>query len=108
VEALLLSARHVRVRVHPSDLHLVQEGAGEEMRAREAQIIPDDSVERGGCRVDSDISSVNASIALRWSQAVGALGQAVPWHDKDTAAQADEVSSNAAKDLDGDDEEVQA
>ncbi|MEH0168625.1 FliH/SctL family protein [Paucibacter sp. JuS9] len=82
VEALLLSARHVRVRVNPADLPLVQDGAGEEMRAREAQVIPDPEVARGGCKVDSDISSVDATMATRWQQAVAAMGQSSLWEDR--------------------------
>lgn len=93
VDALLLSARHVRVRVNPEDLPLVLAGAGDEMRAREAQVIPDASIERGGCKVDSDISSVDATIALRWQQAVGALGQAAPWDGASAAAEDEDLES---------------
>jgi len=82
VEALLVSARHVRVRVNPADLPLVLEGAGEELRAREAQVLPDPSLPRGGVRVDSDISSVDATLALRWQQVMAALGQASLWEDR--------------------------
>ncbi|MDT8999350.1 FliH/SctL family protein [Paucibacter sp. APW11] len=82
VEALLVSARHVRVRVHPDDLPLVQEGAGEELRAREAQLLPDPSIARGGCKVDSDISSVDATLATRWQQTMAAMGQASLWEDR--------------------------
>src|SRR6218665_380086 len=78
VEALQLSAKHVRVRVNPADYPLVLEGAGEEMKAREAQIVPDPEVPRGGCTVDSDISSVDASLAARWQQAAAALGPSPP------------------------------
>ncbi|MEJ5999957.1 FliH/SctL family protein [Paucibacter soli] len=82
VEALLVSARHVRVRVNPADLSLVLEGAGEELRAREAQLLPDPSLPRGGVKVDSDISSVDATLALRWQQVMAALGQASLWEDR--------------------------
>ncbi|WP_077035944.1 FliH/SctL family protein [Pelomonas sp. KK5] len=82
VEALLLSARHVRVRVNPEDYPLVIEGAGEEMKAREAQVIPDPDVARGGCAVESDIGSVDASLAARWQQAAAAMGQASLWEDR--------------------------
>ena len=84
VEALQLSAKHVRVRVNPADYPLVIEGAGEEMRAREAQVIPDPDVPRGGCSVESDISSVDASLAARWQQAAAAMGQASLWEDRRT------------------------
>lgn len=82
VEALQLSARHVRVRVHPDDYPLVRDGAGEEMQAREAQLIPDPEVPRGGVKVDADIASVDATIAARWQQAVSAIGQTSIWEDR--------------------------
>ena len=82
VEALQLSARHVRVRVHPDDLPLVREGAGNELDAREAQLIPDAEVPRGGVKVDADIASVDATVATRWQQAVSAIGQQSIWEDR--------------------------
>lgn len=82
VEALQLSARHVRVRVHPDDYPLVLAGAGEEMKAREAQVLPDPNIARGGCTVESDISSVDATLAARWQQAAAAMGQASLWEDR--------------------------
>lgn len=82
VEALQLSAKHVRVRVHPDDYPLVLAGAGEEMKAREAQVLPDPEVPRGGCKVESDISSVDASLAARWQQAAAAMGQSSLWEDR--------------------------
>lgn len=82
VEALQLSARHVRVRVHPDDYPLVQDGAGNEMRAREAQLVPDPEVPRGGVRVDADVASVDATIATRWQQAMASIGQQSIWEDR--------------------------
>lgn len=82
VEALQLSARHVRVRVHPDDFPLVQEGAGQELQAREAQLVPDADVARGGVKVDADIASVDATISARWLQAVSAIGQQSIWEDR--------------------------
>ena len=82
VEALLINARHVRVRVNPEDLPLVLDGAGEELRAREAQVLPDPTVARGGCKVDADICSVDATLPARWQQAMAAIGQASLWEDR--------------------------
>ncbi|MCV2355022.1 flagellar biosynthesis protein [Paucibacter sp. B2R-40] len=103
VEALQLSARHVRVRVNPSDYPLVIEGAGEEMRAREAQVLPDADVPRGGCKVDSDISSVDASLATRWQQAVASMGQASLWEDR--RSNAAEASAAASATVQGKDDQ---
>jgi flagellar assembly protein FliH len=87
VEALLINARHVRMRVHPDDLPLVLDGAGEELRARETQVIPDPSIARGGCKVDADICSVDATLPARWQAAVSTLGQASVWEDRRSAAE---------------------
>jgi flagellar assembly protein FliH len=72
----------VRVRVHPDDFLLVQDGAGQELQAREAQLVPDADVARGGVKVDADIASVDATIAARWQQAVSAIGQQSIWEDR--------------------------
>jgi flagellar assembly protein FliH len=81
VEALLLSARHVRLRVHPEDLPLVEAGAAEALAARGASLLPDPAVSRGGCLVESDIANVDALIENRWRQAAALLGSKLPYRD---------------------------
>lgn len=83
---LLLSARHVTLRVHPDDEPLVAEGARDVLAARHARLLADPSVERGGCRVDADIGSVDATLATRWRRACEALG-APRAFDDDAAAE---------------------
>lgn len=82
VDALLLSARQVRLRVHPEDLPLVEAGALDALRARGATLLADPAIERGGCFVESDIATVDARIAQRWRQAAGMLGQRADWSDE--------------------------
>lgn len=79
LQAVLLSARQIAVHVHPQDLPLVDEGAGELLRARGARLVADARLQRGGCRIESDLGAVDARIESRWSQAAGALGDALPW-----------------------------
>jgi flagellar assembly protein FliH len=81
VNAVLLSARQLTVHLHPEDLPLVAEGAADLLAARSARLVPDDGIERGGCRVESDLGSVDAAIAHRWSQAATALGSTQIWQD---------------------------
>ena len=69
IDTLLLTARHVTVRVHPDDQPLVAQGAGEVLQARGARLIGDASITRGGCLVDSDIASVDGSVVNRWRRA---------------------------------------
>ena len=81
VEALLLSARHISVRVHPDDQPLVVQGAAEVLQARGAGVISDPTIARGGCRVDSDIASIDGTVAARWRRASAALGSQTEWTD---------------------------
>lgn len=82
INAVLLSARHIRVFAHPDDLALVQAGAGEALNARSARLLPDAALQRGGCRIESDLGSIDARIESRWAQAAAALGQTLPLHDE--------------------------
>jgi flagellar assembly protein FliH len=79
VQAMMLSARHITVHAHPADLPLIAEGAEEALAARGARLVADESVTRGGVRVDSDAGSVDALIESRWAQAVAILGSREPW-----------------------------
>lgn len=78
VNAVMLSARHIAVHVHPADLPLVAEGAAEALQARGARLSADASIPRGGVRVESDVGEVDARIAARWAQAAAALGSTLP------------------------------
>jgi flagellar assembly protein FliH len=88
VNAVLISARHIVVQVHPDDLALVEQGAAEVIAARGARVVADASIERGGCRVLSDVGTIDARIGARWLQATSALGTELPWSDDDAAAPA--------------------
>jgi flagellar assembly protein FliH len=79
VEALLLNARHVTLRVHPDDHALVLQGAADVLAARGARLIADAAITRGGCRAESDIGVVDASVETRWQRATAALGVEVPY-----------------------------
>jgi flagellar assembly protein FliH len=81
VEAVLLSAKHIRVHVHPDDLALVQQGAADALAARGARLMADAGVSRGGCRVESDLGRIDATIETRWAQAAETLGQPMALRD---------------------------
>jgi len=76
--ALLLSARHITIRVHPDDEALVRGGAGDALAARGARLVADEGVLRGGCRIDSDIGVIDATVQTRWKRALDALGAELP------------------------------
>lgn len=74
VNAVLLSARQMVVHVNPADLPLVEEGAGDTLRARHARLVADASVARGGVKLESDVGLIDAQIGTRWAQAAAQLG----------------------------------
>lgn len=84
VNAVLQSARHIRVLVHPQDHALVAAGAAEALEARGARLLAQPGIERGGCLIESDLGQVDARIATRWRQAAAVLGSELPWDDGDT------------------------
>ena len=89
VEALLAGARQVTLRVHPDDQRFVAEGAGEALAARGARLIGDAALQRGGCRVESDLGGVDATLAARWARAAAVLGSEAAWDEAVGPALAD-------------------
>lgn len=81
VNAVLMSARHITVLVHPDDHTLVQQGCEEALAARGARLLAHPAVARGGCRVESDAGVIDALVATRWTQASQSLGSGVAWDD---------------------------
>ncbi|MDQ6681158.1 MAG: flagellar assembly protein FliH [Pseudomonadota bacterium] len=79
IDTLLLSARHITLRVHPDDHAAVASGAGELLAARGARLVADAAISRGGCLVESNIGVIDASIETRWRRATAALGHGEPW-----------------------------
>jgi flagellar assembly protein FliH len=80
LEALLLSARHVTLRVHPDDMALVTEGAAQMLSARGGRVVGDTSLMRGSCMVESDIGVIDATVETRWRRAVAAIGCDEAWN----------------------------
>lgn len=79
LETLMLSARHITLRLHPDDHALVAAGAGEVLAARGARLVNDATITRGGCVVESNVGLVDASIEARWRRAAAAIGRDEPW-----------------------------
>jgi flagellar assembly protein FliH len=71
VSVLPVAARNVRLHLNPADAALVRErmrvGEGEESRW---QIVEDPVITRGGCRVSTDVSVVDASVEQRFAAVV--------------------------------------
>jgi len=79
LDTLLLSAKHITLRVHPDDHALVAQGAAEVLAARGARLLADASLSRGGCVVESDIGVIDAGIESRWRRAAAGIGCEADW-----------------------------
>ena len=79
VNAIVLSARHLRVRLHPADHQHVLAGGGEALKARDARLVVDPEIEPGGCIVESDLGQVDARIGTRWAAAAAVFGREDTW-----------------------------
>lgn len=88
LSVLLVSARHVTVRLNADDLALVTSACAETLAARGARLVADPEIERGGCEVESDIGSVDATVATRWRQATDAMGLHRDWPETESSGDA--------------------
>ena len=72
VALLPASAREVRVHLHPEDAALVRESLAETTMDRAWAIAEDPVLSRGGCRVTSDNSTIDARVETRLGTAIAA------------------------------------
>jgi flagellar assembly protein FliH len=79
--ALVHSARHIRVHVHPDDHALLTARGQLDLSARGARLVANAEAAAGGCLVESDVGGVDASVPARWRAALASLGQPGEWRD---------------------------
>ena len=70
---LPVSARNVRVMLHPEDAVLVREAYTLGDHDQQWQIVEDPVIQRGGCRVSTDTSQVDATLDSRLSSLIAPL-----------------------------------
>jgi len=78
IGAVILSARHLRLRLNPKDLPLIELGAADLLKARGVVMQADATLSPGGCIVESDLGQVDARIEQRWTQAAAVFGRSDP------------------------------
>lgn len=65
--------------LHPDDAALVREQMGEQLAHAGWKIFTDAKIERGGCRVETAHSHVDATAEARWKRIVESIGQDKSW-----------------------------
>jgi flagellar assembly protein FliH len=73
VSLLPLSVRDIRVHLHPDDARLVRERLPEGSSERVWSVIEDPTLTRGGCRVSSENSSIDAQVEQRLGAAIATV-----------------------------------
>ena len=65
--------------LHPEDALIVRSSIGQELDKSGWRIVEDESIARGGCRVDTASNQIDAQIASRWQRLTLALGKNIEW-----------------------------
>lgn len=69
----------LRLHVHPSDLALIQARMSDDPEISHWRLVPDESIERGGCLAQTGLGDIDATLQTRWQRVVASLGSDVPW-----------------------------
>jgi flagellar assembly protein FliH len=67
--------------LHPEDALVVRSGIGHELDKNGWRIVEDESIARGGCRVDTASNQIDAQIASRWQRLTHALDKNIEWFE---------------------------
>lgn len=79
VAALPLHHGHPALFLNPEDAVLVRTHLGEQLAHNGWRILEDSHMQRGGCRVESGASEVDATLQTRWHRVLDAIGATGDW-----------------------------
>ncbi|MCK9260988.1 MAG: flagellar assembly protein FliH [Azoarcus sp.] len=70
-----LPQSHAQIRLNPEDLALAREHLGEQLSHGGHRLIEDESIARGGCRVEASGAQIDATMETRWRRVLESLGK---------------------------------
>lgn len=79
VRALPHSSQPLQIVLNPADAELVRAHLGEESARSGWKIVEDPGIHKGGCRLESAHTRVDATLPTRWRRVVSVLGQDSQW-----------------------------
>lgn len=82
---LVEDSKPATLRLHPSDLALLQTEPTPPWAGVSVQLQADDSLTPGGCVLESSQGAVDATVEKRWARAVANLGLQAPWNPGELA-----------------------
>ena len=65
---------HARVALNPLDAELVRTQLGEQFEHAGHRIVEDDTLSRGGCRIEAGATEVDATLETRWRRVLDSIG----------------------------------
>jgi flagellar assembly protein FliH len=71
--------QHAHLILHPDDAELVRTSMGEQLTHMGWKILEDAQLERGGCRVETANSQIDATLATRWKRIVSSINKDSTW-----------------------------
>lgn len=71
--------QHAHLVLHPADAELLRRHMGEQLAHTGWKIFEDAQIARGGCRVETANSQIDATLATRWQRVVAAIGEDDKW-----------------------------
>lgn len=71
-----------RILLNPADVEAVKLNLAEELAESGWLIIEDQTIERGGCMVETPSNQIDATNCVRWKRISNALGQPSDWLDE--------------------------
>ena len=73
------STRRVELRVNPADLVLIRDRLPGEPDGPRVALVTDASIAPGGCQVDTEHASLDATLDTRWKRLLASLGRSDEW-----------------------------
>jgi len=79
LSVMIGDSKCVRVRLNPADIERLQDTVRSEFPEFTLSLVPDGSISRGGCLIESAGTVVDGTVEKRWMRTVASLGLDVPW-----------------------------
>ncbi|MHB1100722.1 MAG: FliH/SctL family protein, partial [Burkholderiales bacterium] len=71
--------QHANLKLNPEDAALVREQIGDQLEHTGWKIIEDERIIRGGCKIETSASQVDASLEKRWDRVTSAIAKNNEW-----------------------------
>jgi flagellar assembly protein FliH len=79
-----LPQNQVRIHLHPDDIALVRAHLADPLEHGHHRLLEDDTVTRGGCRLDAAGSDIDATVETRWRRILEGLAVSdTAWREQD-------------------------